>query len=99
MTTDITILMLIAIAEAVAIGWLLADKLGLIKKTKIDDNPKNNKWDTDSTEYPSRQVKQGKCDNGGYDQNDHNATSDKSNASKSLIFIRHCKRIIRGGRC
>ena len=52
MNLDITIIMAIAIVEAMAIGVLLSDKLGLINKTEIKKNPSNNKDNTNNTKSP-----------------------------------------------
>ena len=54
MSSDITILMAIAVIQAIVIGILLSDKLGLINKTEIKDNPSYNKHDAYNPKDPSR---------------------------------------------
>ena len=66
MSNDFTIIMAIAIVEALVIGWLVSDKLGLIKNLKIDNNPNDNRGDTDNTKEP-----RGSRDKDSNNQNSH----------------------------
>ena len=95
MTTEVLVLGFIAITEAVALGWLISDKFGLIKDTKINDNPDKDKGDTDSPKVPSGEVKQSEGDKNSYNENDHSTTHNISKSFKGFVLGSHIIRIIK----
>lgn len=89
-----TVIMFIAVVEAMLIGLLVSDKLGLIKDTKVDNNPNDNKRDADSTKSPSGQVKQSGCNKYGHNENDHTTTNNIGKPFIRFTLLRHLIRII-----
>lgn len=89
MNTDMTIIMFIATIEAVIIGLLVSDKLGLIKDTKVDDNPKDYKRNTGSTKCPSWQMKQSRRNKHSQNKNDHTTANKIGKSLNCLILFCH----------
>ena len=52
MSIDFTVIMAIAILEAMVIGVLLCDRLGLINKTKVNENPNDNQDNANKSKNP-----------------------------------------------